>query len=356
MPDIRTIQQKAPGRQSGFSLLELLIALGVLLAVSGIVLSMMFEMTMTQASVSNRTDMHSAVRSVTEVLQQEISQAGRVALPNAINCDTAGQPPCGATLVTAAINLNAAAAQPATLLSTDGMFDGELLFVAAGAIGANFEHEVVQVITVDSSTQITAIFTKNHAANAVVRPAGSFITGIITTADGDSLQMYGDVNDDGNMVYVEYRCTPTPTGEGGLLERRTAAWNDAAVGPWETLLSNLVTNRVDALTGLPVPCFTFQTKDAQWLALDGVTLIGPITSVVNVAITLSARSQLMDPRRRLDDAGTLDVDERYDYERKALLTVSPRNVFQAWEMSTMSSAAQHVQPEPAEITFLAGLP
>jgi prepilin-type N-terminal cleavage/methylation domain-containing protein len=69
MPDLRMIQKYTRGgSQAGFSLIELLISMGVLLAVSAIVLTFMFDMTMTQATVSNRTDMHSGVRSVTEVL------------------------------------------------------------------------------------------------------------------------------------------------------------------------------------------------------------------------------------------------------------------------------------------------
>src|SRR5689334_572538 len=70
--------QKMKVGQKGFSLLELLIALGVFLAVSAIVLSFSYDMTMKQAYVSNRSDMHSSVRAVTEILQQEIGQAGKL--------------------------------------------------------------------------------------------------------------------------------------------------------------------------------------------------------------------------------------------------------------------------------------
>src|SRR5258705_13900184 len=77
-------EQSLPERQGGFSLMELMVVLVVLVSVSTIILSVMFKMTMAQGSISNRTEMHASVRSATEVLQQEIGQAGRVALPAAV--------------------------------------------------------------------------------------------------------------------------------------------------------------------------------------------------------------------------------------------------------------------------------
>src|ERR1700719_696141 len=85
----------SPGRQTekrtwrrrpqGFSLLEMMVTLIILLAVTGIVTLAMMQMTKTQGSVANRTAMHSSVRSATELLQQEIGQAGKIALPTAAN-------------------------------------------------------------------------------------------------------------------------------------------------------------------------------------------------------------------------------------------------------------------------------
>src|SRR2546430_5291382 len=71
--------------RSGFSLLETMVALAVLIGVSGIVMSGMVQMMKTQNTIGNRTEMHASVRSATELLQQEIGQAGKVSLgsPNA---------------------------------------------------------------------------------------------------------------------------------------------------------------------------------------------------------------------------------------------------------------------------------
>src|SRR5260370_606289 len=67
-------------KQVGFSLIETMVALAVLFAVGGIVMSGMVQLMKTQGTIANRTDMHTSVRSATELLQQEIGQAGKVSL------------------------------------------------------------------------------------------------------------------------------------------------------------------------------------------------------------------------------------------------------------------------------------
>src|SRR5229473_2723545 len=67
-------------KQVGFSLIETMVALAVLFAVGGIVMSGMVQLMKTQGTIANRTDMHTSVRSATELLEQEIGQAGRLSL------------------------------------------------------------------------------------------------------------------------------------------------------------------------------------------------------------------------------------------------------------------------------------
>src|SRR5438309_1395907 len=126
---------------SGFSLLEMMISMVILLGITGVVMSGLLQTTNTQNTVQNRTEMHASVRSATELLQQEIGQAGRVALPNA-----------PVTLTTAVI-----AAGPAfpTVSSAAGMFVGEYLVVDTGAgygttNTTGSSQETVQVTAVDT--------------------------------------------------------------------------------------------------------------------------------------------------------------------------------------------------------------
>src|SRR5260370_41599507 len=68
-------------QQAGFSLIETMVALVVLLAVSAIVMTGMSQMMHTQGTLANRTEMHTSVRGATELLEQEIGQAGEISLP-----------------------------------------------------------------------------------------------------------------------------------------------------------------------------------------------------------------------------------------------------------------------------------
>ena len=60
--------------QTGFTLLETMVSLVVLLAVSAIVMGGMNQMMKTQGTVANRTEMHTSVRSATELLELGIKR------------------------------------------------------------------------------------------------------------------------------------------------------------------------------------------------------------------------------------------------------------------------------------------
>ena len=82
--------------QSGFSLAELVVATALLLVVSAIVTNGLVQMTNQQQTIWNRTEMHSGIRGATELLQQEVGQAGRVTLPTAtVTLNTAVTVPAG---------------------------------------------------------------------------------------------------------------------------------------------------------------------------------------------------------------------------------------------------------------------
>src|SRR3954454_6239777 len=89
--------------QSGFSLIELMVAMAIMLVISGAAVGALLRMTSAQATIWNRTQMHSGIRGATEVLQQEVGQAGRISLPLVVTltnpsaaCSTAN---CTTTMV-----------------------------------------------------------------------------------------------------------------------------------------------------------------------------------------------------------------------------------------------------------------
>lgn len=303
---------------AGFSLVELVVALAILLSVSAIVLTLMAQMMRSEGTVSNRTEMHSGVRSATEVLQQEISQAGRVTLPAAVT-------------LTSNVTGNTAAASSPNVSSTTGMFVNEQLVVDTG------QYQETVTLTAVAAGTITAIFANSHSSGAPLTVVGAFPSGIVPPtaapanfangSDGSVLKLYGDINGDGNMVYVEYTCDTT----GGNLYRNSMPLTQATkttLGSSQILLSNILPNPND-LNNNPVPCFEYQVKS-----------VGGNYYVVNVAVTLTFQTQNPDP-----------TTGQYQTESKALLYVSPRNVFEGWEMAGMG-LTNRIQPMPASVTSL----
>ena len=308
---------RRPSSQAGFTLPELLIAMAIMLAISGAAVSALLKMTATQATIWNRTQMHSGIRGATEVLQQEVGQAGRVSFPVAVTLTSASTAGTSATL---------------DVTSTTGMFVGERLVLDTGG---NAEPVVVTAINSATSVTVTSFVTgqtiPSHAAGQPIQTLGGFSSGIVPASltngsSGTVLKMFGDINADGSMVYIEYSCDIPPGGVGNLY-RNSMAWNATAPSPAPTPSQILLSNIVENPNG--TACFTYQTA-----TLNGITF------VTDVAITLTVQTQLIDP-----------VTKRYQTETKALLNVSPRNVFNAW-MNESIGNRERVQPMPPSITAL----
>jgi hypothetical protein len=159
-------------------------------------------------------------------------------------------------------------------------------------------------------------------------PLGGFATGVLPPfglvggSTDTVLKMYGDINGDGSMVYVEYTCDTA----AGNLYRNVMAFNAAskpAIGPAQVLVTNIQPNPGAAA------CFTYQTK-----------VVGANTFVVDVAITLTVRTEQLDP-----------ITKQYQAETKALLNVAPRNVFDAWQLAS-GGVSNRVQPTPPSVSLL----
>lgn len=299
--------------QSGFSLIELLVAMTIMLLISGAAVSALLRMTSAQATIWNRTQMHSGIRGATEVLQQEVGQAGRISLPAPVTLTNASSAGTSSTL---------------TVTSTTGMFVGMKLTVGTGV-----SQETVAVTAVNSGTSVTvASLTAGEnvigqSAGAPVLVLGSFTSGVVPPdmtngSTGTVLKLYGDINDDGNMVYIEYTCDLT----GKNLYRNVMAFDAAtkpALAASQILLSNIRANPGGTA------CFTYQTET-----------VNGNTYVIDVAITLTVETQNVD-----------SVTKQKQLETKALLNVSPRNVFGAWQLASLN-IVERIHTIPPSIVSL----
>ena len=301
-----SLQRRAAPGDGGFTLIELMVATFILMIVSGAVLKGVMDMSSLHNTIMNRADVHSGVRNATQLLSQEVGQAGRVALPAAVTLTLPTA--VGATLV--------------TVSSATDMFVGERLLIDTGA-----NSETVTVTGIAANVLTTTVTEFTHAAGVPVTVTGGFAAGVVpsTTANGSTptrLKIFGDIDGNGSMVYVEYWCDVA----SGRLYRNSMPFTAGAKPAYNVdmvLIDNILANPGGT------PCFTYQTQTA-----------GGSTFVTDVAITLTVRTQNR-------DANTND----FQVESKALLNVSPRNVFNVWQMAGLGNT-NRVQPTPASVTAL----
>ena len=329
--------------EAGFTLAEMLIATGLLLVISSIVTSALLQMTNHQQTIWNRTEMHSGVRGATELLQQEVGQAGRIALPAAVTIT--GSP------VAASASATACTTRSTVVNSTTGMW-----YDAATNSGITLtfldgdNYETVKLSGVNKATNtITGCFWNAHGVGTPVSAMGAFVngiipkTGVVNGSTANKLKMFGDINGDGSMVYIEYYCDNGDVGTNGThnLYRNMIKfdWDLAVDGAKPTtltnskiLLSNVYSNPPDA-GGVARPCFQYQETP---LTVQSTAF----TFVLDVAVTLTVQTQVIDP-----------ITKQFQTETKALLNVSPRNVFFAWELAGMGYT-ERIQSTPATITAL----
>jgi len=292
---------------AGFTLIELMVSTLVLLVISGTVTAALLQMTNAELTLWNRAQMHSGVRSATELLQQEVGQAGRIALPALVTL--------GGSVIPGAATVGVS--------STAGMFVGEQLTIGTGAT-----EETVTLTAVDAGgSQISGTFIWPHSDGEPVFVRGGFASGVVPTpavdgSTGEVLKLFGDVDGDDTMVYVEYTCDT----ENGNLYRNSMPFDAAskpALTPDLVLLDNLRENPGGT------PCFTYQEQ-----------VVGANTYVTDVAITLTVQTQKQDP-----------VTKQYELQTKALLNVAPRNIFNVWQLAS-AGITNRVQPTPATIGAL----
>src|SRR5262245_22097976 len=176
-------------KSRGFSLIEIMISLLVLMVVSGAAFSALAYYQKNYGSTRMRAVMHEGVRGAVELISQEVGQAGLLDFT---------------TQTTSAAIPALPYQQTATLFSVDSIFNGEILVVDTST-----QEESVTVLNVDrtvSPPTITAIFTKAHAAGTRVRAYGVFPQGILSgvgNSDGNNLKIFGDINGDGKITYVQ---------------------------------------------------------------------------------------------------------------------------------------------------------
>jgi type II secretory pathway pseudopilin PulG len=306
-------------RETGFSLLELLISLAVLLTVSGAVMSSLSYSQKNYRGLQIRTALQESMRAAIELMVQEIGQAGLQ--PTGVDTNGLGAPL--ATVLASACTGSqsqciASGATSIQVTSVAAIYANEWLWVDAGPTldcypNSVCEHMQVQSVSAGPPATITftGAFQYNHYAqtiNSTLYPTplygmGAYPQGVVpsgaTTSGGSTssqLEIFGDINGTGNsLLAIIYAC---PSGSATALTRTVY---DATTGN-QLSQSNLLSN-VTACQ------FTYQTQTPAFLGKTVVTSVG---------ITITAQSLTNDPQTGQPAILT-----------KSFLNIQPRNIISA---------------------------
>jgi len=291
---------KVKEESGGFSMLELVVSLTVLLVVAGTTLLALSYSQKEYSSQQSQADMHAGLRGTFELMSQEIGQAGSL----------------GFATKTLTSNISSSAsAQNAPISSTAGIFVGEKLTV--DTVGSQ---EIVTVTAIGTN-QITAIFSKGHTSGSVVVARGVFPQGVLSSSTATSLKLLGDANADGTLDYVQYDCD---TSAGTLTRSITTVDPGTSTrNASQTLLTNLIANPSGT------PCFQYGTA---------VSAAG-YTFVPSVAVSLTIQTS-----RRDGQTGAFVT------ETKSFSNLSSRNILAGLAMAQASPAVTNrLQPTPPNV-------
>jgi hypothetical protein len=234
------------------------------------------------------------------------------------------------------------------------MYAGEILLVDPGP-----NEEPVTIVSL-TSTSVNGIFANNHptagaviyaigvSPNGIVAPSTSATTpggvscvtvptGVTYTAtDGSTcnvLNVWGDLNSDGTLVYVRYTCNTTTTP--GTLTRSVTTITPGAntVSTAQTLLSTLTPNPPSSA---PTPCFQYDLSTQQ-ITVNGVT--STYYMIANIGLTLSVQTLKPDP-----------LTGQYLTMTKSFLDLSPRNILAGYEQANWGDASR-LQNQPPNVTL-----
>ena len=310
-----------PSTCGGFTLIELIASMAVLALIMGGFISALSTAEQSYARTELGSDMYENVRSVAELLAQEIGQAGLVSLPT--------------TPLGSAVTANPTA-QAVNVSQTTAMYVGEQLLVDAGSAS-----EELVTLTAVTPTTMSGIFQNTHASGAPVTVLGAYPSGIVPpgATDGSTsvpgaaksvLNMFGDINADGSLVYVRYTCDTSVTP--GTLTRSVTTITPGVntINAAQTLLSTLIPNPASTAYPTGVPCFQYTSY----------TVGTPTnTYVTNVGLTISVRSLTPDPQT-----------QTYLTMTKSFLDLSPRNILAGFELGN-AGLTNRLQAAPPNVSF-----
>jgi prepilin-type N-terminal cleavage/methylation domain-containing protein len=350
--------------QSGFTLLEMLISVALLVILSGAILGGLGAVQKSYRGDEIRGSLNQEVRATMEMISQEIGQAGLPPTGLSGNSTYAGTGADGA-LATLSAAVTAGETTAVGVSDTTRLQAGMLVAVDTGAYA-----ELLQITNVSSSAGTitvatvdnTAGFQKAHAyttVGAALYPQGVYPMGISfksppTTASAfssfsyQSLIMFGDITGTGTLSVVQYNC---PIANSALTVGSTVAQfgnlatyedtNSVQWGPLTRTIYNYsdsngwtssTANMLDLVRVATVP-YLSQADGCRfdYNVYVPQTVAWYMTTSVNV--TIIAESVRADPT-----TGNPEV------VAKSFMNIQPRNILNAYNMYLYNTAYNNANP------------
>ncbi len=284
---------KSTAKHDGFTLVEFLVSTVVMLFLMAAVFQVLGKYQRSYQNEQVTTDMRQGARSTMELLSQEVGQAGYLGY----NGTTLNVPVVGSTV-----------SQTVPLTSTANIFVGETLMVDAGV-----PQELV-TLTAVTGTTVSGIFRNTHDKDAPVNAVGVFSQGVLPppSSTANMLQLFGDVNADGTLRYVEY----VYNSAAGTLTRSITSIGAAVQATPRVMLRDLQPNPGGSAF------FQYRTQ-----AVPGGTC------VIEVTVTATTRTTSPDPESKQYRSMT------------SSLVLSPRNVLVARDLAT-AGTTNRLQAQP----------
>ncbi len=294
--------------------------MAILLVISAAALYGLVVYQKNYVGTSMHQGMESSIRSASELLQQEIGQAGSVSgvaftTPPALHTAVAKN---SISAVTLCLGSNC------TTSTTVGLYQGESVVIDYGT----GTQETVTLGAVTSTTiSIPAPgFQQAHAIGATVTASGVIYQGASVTG-GNTLTLFGDINSDGNMYYVQYVCTQSSTAPNyGTLTRTITPVSAGSLSTTDTLVQGVTTNPDGS------NCFTSTTQTVT--AASTVCSAG-CTFTTSVGLTLTTYSTQMDPQKNCAAAST--NKNCLAIVTNSFLNLTPRNILYAYNQAKSGS-------------------
>ena len=288
--------------EKGFSLLELMVSTLIIMVVGGGVFGALNYYQKTYQRTEISADMHDNLRSAIDLIIQEAGQAGSLNLGTTL----------GTRQLTNGVPFGSPVAQVVLMNNTTGIFPNEKLLVDAGA-----SQELVTVTAV-AADSVTGIFAKAHIAATQVNAIGVFPEGILNTSTPNKLQLFGDINGNGSLVYVEYTCSYVAGGPG-TFTRSVTPVGLGAINPADVLVDNLIPNPDGS------PCFQYPVAPP---------VVSGFMFINQVGVTLTVQTATRDAQT----GSFLTMS-------KSALDIVPRNIQMGLDLAN-AGVVDRLQPKP----------